>query len=346
MAGSPITQVNEAYIPRSLGGLLNVAQRLSGSEAELVEEACRILLHCPPDDADQLGGRSQANWNGSPLQVLISVRQNSYSTRLIGDPAFYYTDPLMRLKESLKALDATLVMGQAEALRDISRTSAKVILPDNYEVPGRVTQGAIGLALCLPKPGAAIYIASESDQVAAWNKARKWATSIVSDSTELHRSIATLEAHCRIFGVGIEGLAPTAGRAKLYWRLSHPAPLNEFGISLYDDPTIIRFLSALMENRAFPLKSLTFSAGFSLRTGQLSDIKVDVCNNTTRLNPADMVRFIEQQTEILGLQCPPLRDVLASETPNSIAVGAIGLGLDCQGEHRLNTYLFQSNSST
>lgn len=325
-----------------LGDLIQVAQCVSGAEATQVDELCQVVLHHPPAYAAELGRQSGLNWNGSPLQFLISARRNGSVFRLVGDPAFYYSNPIMRFEESKKALHTALGAGDAATLREACGRSLVSMIPGDPEALEEFTHGMIWLALSFNQPGAAAYFLAVSDRSAAWRTAHQWADTILPHPEEAHRVITTLEPNCCLLFVGIEGQTPKSGRAKLYWRLSRLATFSQFGISMYDDPVILQFLAALMKEHPFSLYALTFSAGFSLKTGELKDIKVDVSNRSVNLGVVEAIDFVELQAQTLGLQRPPTREGLMVSR-NSVSVGFVGLGLGYQRDYRLNMYLFQTN---
>lgn len=333
---------NGDYVAQYVGDLLHVAQHLSGVKPERIDELSRILLNHPPSRADELGGRSGLNWNGSPLQFLISVRNQHPVFRLIGDPAFFCPDPLMRLNKSIDALQLVLETGRAGALRDVCLQSLNSILPEDIRALREYSHGMTWLARPLSGSGAALYVLAVANMSLAWRKAYEWAESIFTDPKEVQRTITTLQPCCRLLFVGIEGRDFKTGRAKIYWRLTRPSYPSQFGIDLYDDPTLIRFLGTIMKDHPFSLYAVTFSAGFSLATGRLIDVKADVSNRSAKLTTHEAIDLVESQAETLGLHCPLLRDALSVLPRESVIVGFVGLGLDSHGHHRLNVYLYQA----
>ncbi|MBU7023980.1 MAG: hypothetical protein HXS40_07410 [Theionarchaea archaeon] len=336
----------ESYISKYVGDLLQVAQCVAAVESSEVEDLCQVVLHHPPATADELEGESGLNWNGSPLQLLISTRNSGSVFRFIGDPAFFCPDPIRRFTESKMALKQALAAGKAKALEDVCWRSLESAIPCDDAALQEFSHGMIWLALTLNRPGIAAYFLAVLDKQAAWHMAHHWADTLLPHPGEAQKAIAALEPDCRLLSVGIEGQTPHSGRAKLYWRLSQPMAFSQFGISMFNDPAIAQFLAALMREHPFSLYALTFSAGFSLETGLLTDIKVDLSNRSADLSVADAVRFAEGQAETLGLDLPPTRQGLSVLPRNSVSIGFLGLGLTHTGEHRLNTYLFQNEAFT
>jgi len=335
---------SKPYISQYVGDLLQVAHHVSGVKVSQLDEICQTLLHPPPRWAGELGGQSGLNWNGSPLQFLISARSKDCIFRFVGDPAFFHSDPITRFEESIAAIQLTLDAGNAGALQDVCQRSLTSALPRDSEVLREFSCGMIWLALALNQPGAAVYFLSIPDTSTAWRRAYEWLDTILPYPEEAHRVVARLESICHPVFVGIEGQNTKTGRAKLYWRLSRPATPAQFEISMYNDPTIARFLGTIMKDHPYSFYALTFSAGFSLATGELTDIKVDLSNRSANLSVVEVIELAESQAETLGLQRPPTRDGFSVLSRNSVTAGFIGLGLDHQRCHRLNTYLYQTNS--
>jgi hypothetical protein len=341
---APVDHGN-SYISQHVGDLLQVSHHVSGVTMSQLDEMCQVLLHQPPDWAGGLTGQSGLNWNGFPLQFLISARDKDYVFRFVGDPAFFHADPAMRFEESSAALHKALDAGGAAALRDVCQRSLTSLFSRKPEALGEFPCGMMWLALALNRPGAAAYFLSIPGDSTAWRKAYEWLGMILPHAEEAHYVITRLEPGCHLIFVGVEGQNTETGRAKLYWRLSRPATPAQFGISLYNDYTIARFLGTLMKDHPYSCYALTFSAGFSLATGELTDIKVDLSNRSANLGVGEAMECMEFQAETLGLQRPPTREGLSILSRNSVSVGFIGLGLDCQGCYRLNTYLYQTNST-
>jgi hypothetical protein len=327
-----------------VGDLLQVAHHITGAPVSHLNEMCQILLHQPPYWAGEVRGQSGLNWDGSPLQFLVSTRRKECIFRLIGDPAFFHSDPLTRFDESIAALQLTLDAGNAGDLHDACQSSLTSAFPKNQEALRTYSCGMIWLGLTLDRPGAAVYFLSIPDTSTAWRRIHEWLNTILVHSEEAHRIIARLESHCHPVFVGIEGQNTETGRCKLYWRLSRLITPAQFGITMYNDPGIARFLGTIMKDHPYSFYALTFSAGFSLATGELTDIKVDLSNRSANLSVSEAITFMELQAETLGLLHPPACHGF-SVLRNSVSIGFIGLGLDCQGHHRLNTYLYQTDSA-
>jgi hypothetical protein len=206
----------KSYISQYLGDLLQVAHRVAAVELRQLEPLCQVVLHHPPAHAGELKGKSGLNWNGSPLQLLISARSHGSVFRFIGDPAFFCHDPVKRLADSKKALQQALKTGNAQPLEPVCQKTLTSALPSDGAALQEFSHGMIWLALALNCPGIAAYFLAVSDRRAAWRTAHQWIETVLPHPEEARRVIAALEPYCRLLFVGIEGQTPQSGRAKLY----------------------------------------------------------------------------------------------------------------------------------
>jgi hypothetical protein len=150
--------------------------------------------------------------------------------------------------------------------------------------------------------------------------------------------IAVLAQSCFLLGVGVEGLCPDSARLKLYWRMTTPQPLSDFGIPLLTDPAMIAFLAAALGGGSVAPDALNFSANFDVTSGRLVDVKVDVSWHGRARQQA--LQIIANQAEQLGLGTLETHSAINTIHQHQLAVGCIGLGIDAAGKYRLNTYLF------
>ena len=119
-----LSEVSTAtYTERVFGGLMRALASLLPQGAENAGALAEVLLHNPPVDAAAEHSRSDLNVTGSPLQLLLSARHSHWDTRLIGDPAFYAENSLVRWEKSLAALDALLSLSNAAGLRQAALRS-------------------------------------------------------------------------------------------------------------------------------------------------------------------------------------------------------------------------------
>ncbi|MFM0148059.1 hypothetical protein [Paraburkholderia sp. RL18-085-BIA-A] len=328
------------YTDRVLGGLVGTVASLLPDGAGNPRDVAEILLHHPPADTEAEHPRSDLNVTGSPLQLLLSAKSARWEARLIADPAFYETDPRVRWRKSLAALDATLCASGAEGLRDAVRLSLEVVVPADDPARSEYPTGMIRLAAGLTSRGAAVY-AGAPYTANGWDVARRWAVAVLGSADSAQAVIDCLEPNAAVFGMGVEGVNSTRARAKLYWRLRRPAPIAAFELPWLSSPAMTRFLAAVLRDSSVHLNALTFSAAFDVVDGTLMDVKTDVCIANSRLGLHGALHCVNEQAALLGLSPPALNGCSEIFEQNNIDVGCLGLGSDSHGKHRLNIYLYQ-----
>lgn len=337
-APSPASTVT--YSDRVLGGLLAAAAAFFPGKANHARAIAEVLLHHPPPGTAAAHPGSDLNVTGSPLQLLLSAKPSHWEARLIGDPAFYEPEPLIRWQKSLSALDATLAARGADGLQPVVRSTLDAVIPADEPALRRYPTGMIRLAAGLTSRGAAMY-AGAPHGVNRWDVASAWAAAVLGSARAAQEAIGRLDSHAVIFGMGVEGASATAARAKLYWRLRRAAPITAFGLPWLSSPAMTRFLAAVLGRASVPLDAITFSAAFNLADGALMDVKADVCIAQTGLELRDALRCVNEQAALLGLTPPALDGCVDTLERNNVGLGCLGLGRDNQGAHRLNVYLYQ-----
>lgn len=320
------------------GRLLCIAAAIGHIDIEQAERVAQSLLSGHPSRVLPLPGRSELNWNGSPLQLLYTVRKGKTAARLLGDPGFHLLDPARRYAAGREALFSSLALANAHSLRDIAETALNDIVSPTPDALARYAAGSMWLAVALGAPGAAMYVAPDPG-VERWQKARQWVLGITRKPDAALSLIAALAKDNFLLGVGIEGTSADAVRFKLYWRMTAALPLSAFGIPMLNAPSMSAFLAQALGRRAVPLNTLNFSAGFDLVSGLLHDVKVDVSwHGRTRSEALQMLRY---QVQHFDMASPAVAGALNLIEQAKLEIGCLGLGLDTAGEHRINTYLFQ-----
>lgn len=328
------------YTEQKLGGLTSALASLLPEGAGNANTLAEILLHHPSVDGDDEYPQSDLNVTGSPLQLLLSAKHSHWDARLIGDPAFYEADPLVRLQKSLVALDEMLSIANAVDLRDIILRSISSVVPADHESRRRYPTGMIRLAAALSTPGIAVYVGAPyvSNR---WDVARHWLTSMLNSPDQALTTIDCLEPNTAVFGMGIEGASPTQLRAKIYWRLENPSPIASLGLPLLSSPAMNHFLGAVLGEMNIPANALTFSAAFDVSNGILHDVKADICIANTNLGLQDVLYCVNDQASFLGLAPPVLERCSDVLERNNVDIGCLGLGADIYGKYRINAYLHQ-----
>lgn len=329
--------------PAGTGIAPDLVDFLAGLTARDTDEVARlldILLHHPPRDQHQWIGRSDLNANQSPVQALLAAKPGRWEARLLGDPAFHRGDPIARWQGSLSVLAATLTAAGATSLREMIDLTLATIVPTDEASRRAYPTGMIRIAVPLMSSGIAVYV-SPPPQSDRWMVARRWASAVFGDPQPALRIITAVEKSATLFGVGLEGAAPARVRAKIYWRMQDPVPLSSFGIALFERETVRNFMAAVMRRNTFPLRALTFSAGFAPLSGALTDIKIDVCNAGAGWGLSEGLALASHQARALDLVMPPFDPAAIRSAAHRVAIACLGLGLDREGGHRLNIYLQQ-----
>lgn len=325
--------------------LLQGAAALSGCQPEETQRLARTLLGMPlhppsftPLTNVNARGRSELNWNGSPLQLLCSLRSAGWGVRLLADPGCHLADPMARNHAGRAALESLLVSVRATALADAAwRLLAGI--PPQRDALARYAAGALWLAASLgPHPGVAAYTAPDPS-LPRWETACAWVQRLLPRAEKALALTRALQASdCFLLGVGVEGSHAHAVRLKLYWRLRRATPLASFGAALFLDPALIAFLGMALGERPMAPQSLNFSAGFDMDSGELRDIKVDVSwHERTRGEALHLLHTLARQHDLGGTP----HDAADRIDALGLDIGCIGLGLDTCGDPRINTYLFQ-----
>lgn len=318
--------------------LLQAASIMSGIDAEHAESIACAMLGVSDTQHLQTPGKSELNWNGSPLQLLCSLRKNRTVTRLLSDPGCHLADSMARYQAGKTALFTSLALANAHPLYSVARQTLLHMVPTDRAALNSYAAGSLWLAVVLGTPGAALYVAPDPG-AARWEKAREWLLGIARKPDDALTLISTIQNHCFLLGVGIEGASIESLRFKIYWRMTTALPLSAFGVRLLLDPSMIEFLTQALGNQAVAPNMLNFSANFDLMQGTLRDVKVDISwHNRTR---GEALELLDAQAEILGMASPATCNTLDLIEQFGLEIGCIGLGLDTAGEYRINTYVFQ-----
>lgn len=323
-------------IARSPQLLLAAASLAKCDEAHATSAACKLLGIA---DTRLIGvsAHSELNWNGFPLQLLLSLRQQKIAVRLLGDPGSHLFDPVARYQLGKEALPSLLAFAQADLLYPLAQNLIAQVVPGDPERLAQYAAGTLWLAAGLNSPGMAMYVAPAPSEN-RWQKASGWIASVTPAPFDALALIAVLQQNCFLLGVGVEGISPGTARFKLYWRMTTPQPLADFGISLLTDPTMIAFLTEALDGAAVAPDALNFSANFDVTSGRLVDVKVDVSWHGRPTHQA--LQIIARQANHLGLATLETHAAIKTIRQHQLEVGCIGLGIDAAAQYRLNTYLF------
>ena len=331
---------NPGYVRTHCAHIIQVAHRLTRKSPEYLVHICEDLLSNPPSQAHEMKRASGLNWNQFPIQYVVSQQKEEIHHKLIGDPAFYISDPLLRYEQSMKALPHVLKMGQAYALYDRCVDAIHATLPQTDTGLEEYTYGVMWLGVSLTRPGAAVYILSVLDTKTAWYQAHTAAQTLLSNSEEMHHILSSLAPVCRLASVGIEGSSLHDARLKLYWRMSSPTAFHDFIIPLYTDDNILHCIGTILKDYFFTLSALTFSVGIDLKTGKIADIKIDISNRILNLDIHKALSCIHKVADFLGFRTLISEKEFLSCSKNAVEVAFIGIGVDNTHRYRLHLYLY------
>jgi hypothetical protein len=303
---------------------------LAGARAELVDR----LLGTPwrgPGPA-----RSILDNDGVPLQLCVSTGPAHRAVRLIGDPWTAVLDPAERAAASVASAAAVVRAAGAASLVPFVDTTIAHALPTGAE-RAALRHGAVWLAAAVDgTPGAAVYTTLEWERRAArWSRVHAWLDAILPIGMHAQRRLAALRDVATPVSAAIEGRAPADARAKVYVRLVEPRRLAELGVDELAAPAIVDFVAAATGGATLPSTGLVISLGFSLGTGELADVKADVCGHCVARPPAKWARWLSERTAALGVR--PF-DVDLGADP-ALDVAFVGVGRSVAGEPRCNLYV-------
>jgi hypothetical protein len=316
-------------------GLSQIAARLDSVLLHQVESTVSMLLGADSRSPFITPCSSTLNNDGSPLQLCVSVSSRTSSVRFIADPAYSATTHSQRLERSQGAI-ARLCSATSAPIAEVSNQILRGILPDTESQSAR-TSGILWTASSVQRQGAAIYVnarwnSAEDD----WERVLSTVSSILPQARDARNLLCELRKCARIASVGIESDTSGEIRIKTYWRFSVPVPFRSSGIALLHHPAFAAFLQSVLSNRETPLSALVCSAGFLLSSGELEDIKIDLCAHCVPFKLQEWLTLADDLTTENSLQPFSLSNVLLR---GRAEVAFLGFGITRSEKRRLNLYL-------
>lgn len=319
------------------------AQRLAATPSAIGCDPGQQLLACYlrllGSDVEQIPAffPSALNNDGVPVQVAFSQGKERTGVRLLGDPAVS-SSGATRIRDSLAICRREAArVGDRDLIAAVETSFAHLAPTTSGELAAYV-DGAVWLGVPASGSGLALYVeAGPLGQAGGWNRAEAWLTQLLGKAKEdLAPVLGTLRERCVVASLGIEGRSLVDLRAKTYFRLAQRGPLSALGLPLLASPEVVSFLRIAMGNKSVGPDGLTMALGFSLATGKLEDVKVDLCAHCLRHSDQEWIEILDQCRDAFGLHPAPLASALAT---GYCEVAVAGFGLTNGGVPRVNTYL-------
>jgi hypothetical protein len=323
----------------SLDELMKIAARLSNRDEMTVVALGHRLLAIPPKGVT-LGGVSQLNNDGTPLQLCLSMSEKNLGVRLIADPAWRLGLADERFEASLESFNAASEESSEESgaveMRPLLQRLIDLAKPLDKRVVDQFTRGFFWIGRGLNQPGVAVYHDTKPYGDSAWALAARWLKELLPDARIVDATLDRLREHVSLASVGLEGARAGEARAKIYWRLKTPVRLSALGIDLLDDSAFALFLAEAIGQRDMRLSGTVMSLGFDLSNGEIEDVKIDLCGHCLPQSPREWLTTLDELSETFGLSRFPVYDEILEE---GCEVAFLGLGLNRRGQKRLNLYL-------
>jgi hypothetical protein len=314
--------------------LLKATSALAGASVDRTVAMARVITG---SDGPALieRGHSGLNHDGSPLQLCVSFDAAGARYRLLGDPASDVPDIGSRLDRSLVAKDQLLRMADAESLGSALDQTLECLVGTQARFdPARHPDGVIWLAGELEGRGVAMYVDARDGGVDPQARLHDWLEAVTRRSPDADLLVEAVSMG-RVMSAGIEGASPKYARAKIYWRLARPEPLDASPIGLFSHPAFARFTTDVLGEREVSLDAIVLSAGISLPSAELADAKLDICC-CPRCVSLDADAAVTLATRLAAMQGVTLPDIRPLLDVSDLAF--VGFGLTRDLEARTNLY--------
>lgn len=279
--------------------------------------------------------RSTLNNDGTALQICTSHGARGRHVRIIVDPAADADPGAERFDRALEAVHRT-----ANTCRDPGLALAllqrlpRILPPRDTAIHG--LQGrALWHATDFGRRGLGVYTtARHGVPETRWTRTRGWLEEL--GAQEVTKAWDPLARTSRLASLGLEGSSADNLRAKVYMRSGRSVSLGELPDPRFRHPAMVSFLTHGLEGLEVPPSALLIS--FSVftegaRRGRPADIKLDLCAHCARRSPSDWKARIDSLGADLGFETGD--SVL---DPDIAELAFLGLGIDSDGQPRLNSY--------
>jgi hypothetical protein len=236
-----------------------------------------------------------------------------------------------RLRAGRRIL-SQLLDADDQRLPRLVELTLEAALPANVE---SLSGGVLWIGIDLQGPGMALYsnpVWGAAD--AQWSRARRWLREILPDVEAAERLVSTLRPIAHAASLAVEGTDERTARAKLYWRPAGPWTTCRLALPLLQDDALREFVALVHDDGQPPATGIVMSAGFAVATGELVDVKVDLCAHCAPRTTAAWLSLIGSCQARWRLAAV---DLVEPDLPGC-EVALVGLGLDGRGRLRLNVY--------
>lgn len=312
---------------------------LEGIPIENVQFLAGTLLDLPGATFDSSPGCSGLNADQAPMQLCITLAQKSVKLRLIADPASddaIYSHRYLRAKNALRK---TFKLTRTQELEALLEDLLKALGPQSNSHLENFRRGVFWLAASVNAPGIAAYLDTSVYSIdRAWDKTEKWLNAVIERPNHIDSIIGLLRHYCWLSSVGVEGYDRDRSKLKLYIHAYNALPAGFLG-KLFPPLSILsrtKCFHFLLGDIGLPPEDIFYNIGVHTVSGEIVDAKIDISGAALKLRPEKAEQAVDSCCKLLDVQrislCALLKDY-------NLAVSFVGVGVNRDGEPRLNIYL-------
>jgi hypothetical protein len=319
--------------------ILSAYSYLTGYGHEQVRSFVEMLLDLPNVSLEDTLGSSGLNSDQSPLQLCITLTSDDPRYRLISDPSSDEVNLQRRYVRAKNSLRDTLQLTQSIEMRPLVEKLLSFIGPQNEHHIESFTYGVFWLGASINSRGTAVYVdASVYPNEEAWERAEGYLSSVLSLPEKATVLFEKVRPFFRLSSVGIEGVSTKKSRLKLYVRAATNLPDGLIG-NLFppiDELGRSGCFHLIMGDRGLFPDEILFNIGINPSSSEIEDLKIDISGNALGLSSEETDRIVKQCCQALCLKGIELYDLMRD---HSLAISFLGIGIDMNGNKRLNIYL-------
>jgi len=311
---------------------------LEGIPIKKVQSFAGTLLDLSDAAFSGSPGCSGLNADQAPVQLCITLAPEGARFRLIADPAsddVVHSHRYLRAKSALrKTMELTRTQGMGVLVEDL----LTVFGPQSDSHLESFTHGVFWLAASVGEGGIAVYLDTSVYSIdTAWDKTEQWFCSIM-EQKKVAAMIATIRPYCWLSSLGVEGYDRYRSRLKLYIHAYKALPASFFG-DLFPPLSILGTSGCfrlIMGDVGLSPEDIFYNIGVHTVSGEIVDAKIDIPGTVLKLVPEKAEQVVDSCCKALNIQRLPLNALLKEY---NLAVSFIGVGVNRDGEPRLNIYL-------